>query len=124
MLKHYFKIAWRTVWRSKLVSFVNLAGLTLALATVVVIAIYVRYELSFDRHFATADRLYRLYSEDTTSASGENRNLKLPVGLSDIIAGEVPGISAHTELYKGGNKLRYQEKNFDVSFVEGWDDFF
>jgi putative ABC transport system permease protein len=48
MFKNYVKIAWRNLWRNKLYSFINLAGLAVGLAVCMLIMLYVAHEHSYD----------------------------------------------------------------------------
>jgi len=60
MLKNYFKIAMRSLWRHKGYSLINLIGLTVSLTTCLLIFLYVQDELSFDDHWQDSERIYRL----------------------------------------------------------------
>jgi putative ABC transport system permease protein len=59
MLKNYFKIAFRNLWRNKIYSAINILGLSLGLTCAILLYLYVQDELSFDRHFEQSDRIYR-----------------------------------------------------------------
>ncbi|MDR2212946.1 MAG: ABC transporter permease, partial [Pseudomonadales bacterium] len=60
MLATAFKISLRTLWREKRYAAINIAGLSLALACVIVLGLYLRHELSYDRHFEGYENIYRL----------------------------------------------------------------
>lgn len=60
MVKNNFKMAYRNMMRHKFYSLLNLSGLAISLAVCVFIAIYVKDELSFDKHFEDSDRIYRV----------------------------------------------------------------
>lgn len=60
MLSNYFKIAWRNIIGSPLFSAINIIGLAIGLACCIIITLFVRYELSFDKHWDNADRTYRV----------------------------------------------------------------
>ncbi|MFT3935052.1 MAG: ABC transporter permease [Chitinophagaceae bacterium] len=68
MLRNYFKIALRNLRKNKLFSIINIAGLSLGIACVLLIVFHVREELSYDKGFSQADRIYRI----TTKGLGEN----------------------------------------------------
>ena len=78
MLRNYLIIAWRNLLRNKLISFINICGLAIGMATFMVIAIYVSYELSYDESFEKKDRICR-YSE-YISAPGEDFKFESAVG--------------------------------------------
>lgn len=60
MLKTYIKIAIRSLLKHKLTSLINLFGLTVALTCSFAIIAYNIYELSYDKHYANSDNIYRL----------------------------------------------------------------
>ncbi len=60
MLKSYCLIAWRNIMRNKALSFINIAGLSIGLACCMLISLYTKDELSFDRFHAKKNQLYRL----------------------------------------------------------------
>jgi len=63
MLKSYFKIALRNLFRQKSYSFINIAGLAIGMACCLIIFLYVRTSLSYDTHHKRADDIYRVVSE-------------------------------------------------------------
>ena len=60
MLKNYLKVAFRSLWKNKAFSSINIIGLSAGLAVFLLIVLYVKDELNYDRYLATADRVYRL----------------------------------------------------------------
>src|SRR5580658_4108236 len=60
MLRNYLKTAFRSLWKNKGFSAINILGLAIGLATCLLILIYVADELSYDRWNVNADRIYRL----------------------------------------------------------------
>lgn len=60
MFRNYFKIAIRNFSKQKLFSFINVFGLALGMAACLVIFLWVRDELSFDRFHQKAERIYRV----------------------------------------------------------------
>ncbi len=60
MLKNYFKIALRNLWKNKAFSAINIIGLAAGLAVCLLIVLYVFDELSYDTYNKNADRIYRL----------------------------------------------------------------
>lgn len=63
MLKNYLKIAWRSLKKNRLVSAINILGLSLGIATCLLISLYVVDELSFDRFHEKSDRIFRINLE-------------------------------------------------------------
>jgi putative ABC transport system permease protein len=60
MTRNYFVVAWRSLMKNKLFSFINIAGLSTGLASCMLILLYIHHELSFDRGLPDGDRLYQV----------------------------------------------------------------
>ena len=60
MLLNYLTTALRNIRRHRVHSVLNIAGLSVGMACTIVIIQWVRFEYSFDRYHANADRIYRL----------------------------------------------------------------
>lgn len=60
MIKNYFKTAWRSLSKQKAYSIINVLGLTLGIASCLVIFLVVQYELSYDQFNSKAKRTYRV----------------------------------------------------------------
>jgi putative ABC transport system permease protein len=58
MLKNYFKIAWRNLWKSRTYSAINIIGLSVGMAACIIIMLFVFYERSFDKQHTR--NIYRL----------------------------------------------------------------
>ncbi|MFC2158088.1 ABC transporter permease [Acidobacteriota bacterium] len=63
MLKNHITIAFRNIKRHKAFTFINIAGLALGLASSLLIVMFLRHELGFDRHNVNFDRIYRVGSQ-------------------------------------------------------------
>lgn len=60
MFRNYFKIGLRNLWKYKSGTVINVIGLSTGLAAFVLIALFVKDELSYDRHHEHADNIYRV----------------------------------------------------------------
>ncbi|MBO9730174.1 MAG: ABC transporter permease [Chitinophaga sp.] len=60
MLTNYFKAAWRNLKRFRTHTIINIAGLALGIACVILIFTMVKYHLSFDTFHHNKDRVYRI----------------------------------------------------------------
>ena len=72
MLNHYLKIAFRNLTKNKLFSFINLFGLTIGLTGCLLIALYIRHELSYDDFEQKGDRITRVIMEYRFDGSGQS----------------------------------------------------
>lgn len=66
MIKNYFKIALRNLWKHKVFSFINITGLSIGITACFFIFMYVGFELSYDNFHTKADRIYRLVTDIKT----------------------------------------------------------
>jgi putative ABC transport system permease protein len=63
MFKNYLIVAWRNIKRNKAYSALNVLGLAVGLAVFILIMLFVRTELSYDRYHANARNIYRVVQE-------------------------------------------------------------
>ena len=60
MFRNYLAAALRNLTRNKLVSVINIGGLSLGFAAAILIALYLRYQLSYESFLPGHDQIYRL----------------------------------------------------------------
>lgn len=63
MIKNYILLALRNIFRNRLTSSINIFGLSLGVASTLLVLLFVVFELSFDRQYDHSDRVYRLAVE-------------------------------------------------------------
>jgi len=93
MFKNYFKTAFRNLARNKIYSFINVAGLSLGLPCAMLIMLYVKDEVSFDKFHKNVDNIYRVVSQ--------RKENKIPV--TGLLQGprftqNVPGIKSFVRI--------------------------
>jgi putative ABC transport system permease protein len=64
MLDHFFKITLRNLWRNKTFSAINIIGLSIGMASALLIGLWIQNEVSVDRFHEKADRIHLLYSRE------------------------------------------------------------
>ena len=75
MFQNYLKTAFRSIFRNKLTAFINIAGLALAMASALMIYLFVKDEVSYDQYHAKADRTYRVTRNFLSSDGVPNLHL-------------------------------------------------
>ncbi|WP_234573190.1 ABC transporter permease [Rhodohalobacter sp. 614A] len=81
MLKNYIKIALRNLWKNRQYSFINILGLSIGIAAVVLIFIYLKFEWSYDRFHENRDHIYRVAVEENWEGRiGKFNTFLAPVG--------------------------------------------
>src|SRR6478736_3148273 len=60
MFKNYFKVYVRSLTKQKVYSFINFIGLSVGLASCLLIVMFVADEFSYDKFHEKADRIYKI----------------------------------------------------------------
>jgi len=107
MISNYFKIAWRNLIKNKFFSLINIFGLAIGLCSFLLISLYILDELSYDKHFKNADRIYRINSDILFGGT----SLKLsqssdPMGA--VLKKDYHQVEQYTRIYtnEGGDFVR------------------
>src|SRR5665213_720723 len=105
MFKNYFKVAFRNLRRNKIYSFINIAGLGIGLACAMLILLYVKDEVSFDKFHKNVNHIYRIVSKNKHNGaeykSGNTGFLQGP-----RFAQNVPGIQSFVRVQSGAEDIK------------------
>jgi putative ABC transport system permease protein len=108
MWQNYLTVAYRALSRHKVYAFINIFGLALGLAACLLILLYVRHELSYDRWIPGAERIFQLQS-NVGSPTGEVRRIQLsnyPVGAA--LKKDFPQIERLVRLQSGSSVILHR----------------
>ena len=97
MLRHYIKIALRTLGRNRGYAFINVAGLAVGLACCLLIFLFVQHELRYDRFHEQSDRIYRVY-DDVRTPTGALSSLNVSAYVGPGMTQAFPEVEAFTRL--------------------------
>ncbi|HEY4335236.1 MAG TPA: ABC transporter permease [Puia sp.] len=126
MLKNFWKIALRQLGKQKFYSAVKMGGFALGIAACLLIGLYIHTQLSYDRDFPGADRLYRL-----TGRLDQNGRVRKAAGgwsaaFAQALKTEFPGVERTGRMMSsplfngaGSNQLRPIESDQD-SYEQGF----
>ena len=92
MLKNYFKIAWRSLWKNKFYTIINISGLAVGLATGIMLLLWVQNELSFDKFNKDYKHIYQFSSH--FKSNDENLTWKGVPGPLAIFAKSIPNVQS------------------------------
>ncbi len=73
MFKNYFTVALRNLLRNKIYASINIAGLSIGLACAMVIILYVKDEVSYDRFHKNVGSIYRIVTQGIDKNGGKGR---------------------------------------------------
>ena len=102
MFKNYFLVTVRNLKKNSTYSLLNIIGLAVGMTVFILIALYVQYELSFDKHFQNADRIYRVVREGRAFT---------PAPLGAALNVNIPEVESTARIMLRGNTLVSQEQN-------------
>ncbi|MEO1050060.1 MAG: ABC transporter permease [Bacteroidota bacterium] len=119
MLKNYFKIALRNLYKSKVYTLINVFGLSIGMACVILIVLFLKDELSYDRFHEGAEDIYRVawFSGNPQTRTphpmaqalvDDFPEVESAVSLSPLWG---PGLTKRTfSVYNPENNIRYDEE--------------
>jgi len=84
MIKNYFKTAWRNLGRSKMHSFINIAGLSVGMAVAMLIGLWIWDELSFDKYHRNYDHIAQVIEQNTNNGI-INTSTAVPLPLAPAL---------------------------------------
>ena len=105
MIKNNFKIAFRNLWKRKIFSFINIAGLAIGISASLIIYLMVQFDFSFDKQHKNGERIYRVVSE--SSSNGEVYTTPgVPLPMFEAIKNEVSGVEFAAPLITKNNNVQ------------------
>jgi putative ABC transport system permease protein len=136
MFKNYFKTAWRSLWKNKFYSIINISGLAVGLAAGIMLLLWVQNELSFDKFNKDYKNIYNLSSH--FNQNGEERVWTGVPGPLAVYAKSIPAVKSivriqsefdqnisnkdRTKIFDG-NEIAYVDSGFfsmfDYKLLEG-----
>jgi putative ABC transport system permease protein len=120
MFKNYLLVAFRNLGRNKIYSFINIAGLSLGLACAMLIILYVKDEVSYDRFHNNVNNIYRVVTDNSDKDGNRRKDGNTGYLQGPRFKDNVPGIQSFVRLQsrsediKTGNDVYSQ----DVLYVD------
>ncbi len=112
MIKNYFKIAWRNLWRNKTFTALNLCALTISLSACLIIYFWISYELSYDRSGANADRVFRVALKLEIEKQPVKEFAVTAPPLMPALVKDFPEIENAVRFTNGNPLIGYGQQNF------------
>jgi len=110
MLQNYFKTTYRHISKSKVNFAFKLGGLTVALFSFLVVAIYVSHQLSFDKFHEHYKNIYRINSSWQEDGK-EVKCASVPSAMGAALKAEFPEVKSCSIVSEWGESLmRYNDK--------------
>lgn len=93
MLYHNIKLAFRNLLRHKTFSFINVLGLTIGLASCIIIGLYAYNELTFDQFHQNHSRIFRINKVTNEKGKQPQQDGITSGKLSPVLNKEIPEIA-------------------------------
>ncbi|MDP9081479.1 MAG: ABC transporter permease [Bacteroidota bacterium] len=116
MLKNYFKIAWRNLKKNRLYAFVNITGLTIGIVSCLLIGVYIKDELSFDRFNDNADKIVRVTMEYAQGGAPQKTALT-GTKVGPQFKRMFPAIDNFVRVEKRGGVVNYNNRVFEENSI-------
>jgi putative ABC transport system permease protein len=123
MIRNYIKVAFRNLWKYKAFSFINIFGLLTGIACSLLIFLFIKDELSYDRFHKDADNIYRVVKDFVNDDGSLIPDATTPAPLAPAMQSELPEVASVTRirpnwgrsyLIKYGDKQIVEEKLYGV----------
>src|SRR4029078_4148446 len=127
MIKNYFKITCRNLWRNRGFSFINIFGLAIGIACSLLIFLFVKDELSYDRFHKDSDQVYRIVKDFVNDDGSRIPDANTPAALAPAMQKEMPEVASITRVRPNWGRsylVKYGDKKIPVNGVYGVDSSF
>jgi putative ABC transport system permease protein len=116
MFRNYMKVTLRTIRRHKGFAFINIIGLAVGMACVLIIMLWIQYETSFEKCHEKANRIFRV-AKESHADSPVKKVVVTPPPLSPALLQDFPEIEAAVRVCSIEDTLiSYGEKHFLESY--------
>jgi putative ABC transport system permease protein len=113
MFDNYIKIAFRNLWKNKGFSFVNIFGLALGVACSLLIFLFVKDEVSYDRFHKDTDNIYRIVKDFVNDDGSKIPDATTPGALGPAMQKEIPEVVTITRVRPNWGRsylIKYKDK--------------
>ena len=106
MIKNYFLIAWRNLSRNKIYALINIAGLSIGLACAMLILLYVKDEVSYDRFHENVNNVYRVVTNNSDKDGNQRKDGNTGYFQGSRFTQNVPGIQSFVRIKSGAEDIK------------------
>ncbi|RZK56716.1 MAG: ABC transporter permease, partial [Pedobacter sp.] len=109
MFKLNLKIALRNLWKNKGYTFINVIGLSIGMASCILIFLFIRYQLSFDEGVKNEDRIYRFVTDWKYDAFDDYSNA-ITIPAVKTAKNEIVGIEKSAAIFRNWSIIRVKDE--------------
>ncbi|HZK65828.1 MAG TPA: ABC transporter permease, partial [Puia sp.] len=104
MFRNYIKIAWRSLWKNKLFSGINIGGLAVGIASCLLLLSYVSFQFSYDSFHKNKKDLYRVGLDFYRNNKLDIQSAENYAAIGPALKRDFPEVVAEARLYNMGYK--------------------
>jgi len=116
MIRNYIKVTFRNIAKRKTYSIVNILGLSIGIASFLIIYLFISDEISYDRYHKNAGNIYRLVNVYDFDGVGEN-SASAPFPVAFTLKGDYPDMIKNVvrvyNFQAPRSYVEYEEKKFN-----------
>lgn len=112
MLQNYLKIAYRSLWSNKVHTIINVLGLSLGIATCLLIVLFIRDEWTFDAFHSKADRIYRVWAKENWGENQEFFNTVTPYPMGPALKENFGEVEHEVRIVETNPQVKVGENQF------------
>jgi len=113
MIKSYFKVACRNLFRNKIHTCINLGGLIIGFTISIAILLVVYDQFIYDHFHVNRKKIYQAY-QVFNNPEGEEIANSFGFAAAPVYKVEVPAIEMTTRFIDGGNHIEYKGKDKEI----------
>ncbi len=124
MIKNYLKIAFRNISRNRILSFINISGFAVAIACCILIYMFIKDEISFNKFHNKSDSIYSVIYTDKYYNSSRRQ---IPIPMGPALKEAFPEVDRTVRISRNSNTwavVSYKNKMFKEEYTLTDPDFF
>jgi putative ABC transport system permease protein len=124
MFKNYLVTAFRSLWKNRGFSLINIFGLLMGITASLTILVFIKDERSYDKHHKNASNIFRIVKDFINDDGSRIPDATTPAALMPAMLKEVPEVAAITRLrpnWGGTYLIKYGDRKFSEERLYGVD---
>jgi len=117
MIKNYLRVAFRSLIRRKVFAAINIIGLSMGITIVLLIFLFLQYDLTYEKNHANIDNIYRVVNHYNINESDSGYSPYLTAKLATEIEPIVPGIEKIARVTSSSSLVKTGDTVFEEDFT-------
>ena len=114
MLKSYFKVGIRNIYKNKVTSSINIIGLSLAISFALVCYAFLNFTYTADRYHTNYERIFMVENEINRDGDSQLWGIS-PEAIGPAMQADFPSVEAYGRLRRSSAVMKYENEVFQQS---------